>query len=273
MRKAAASLGVLAVGLVLIAASSSDVKPTTQDPGPLSRFPIDSPLPELPKSLYTDGIASFSKNFKLPDPAGLDHSANPVRTWGIKTRDHSLYIGSAKHLWIRAPKEKVVEVLSDFDSYSKFFDEVKKVEVKNKEGNKWTVFWERYSPAFFIPNPKYEMVYLIENSAAKVMYRYQFKKGNSLKASDGLISVETFGDGTLVSGIDFYDASWGLAGAIASGKIWRKSLEGGYKGDLSLKFHIENPQWDRGRIKDEIERMLERYPIDTIQYLDVPQWK
>lgn len=244
---------------------------------PPKTYKVSDLIPEAPPSLYSAKVYKFLEHWPpqwipelRPDPqAAGKNEKNPVWTRAIKTPGKGLYIGSMKQVWINAPMERVVAVLDDFASYPKFFDDVKKVEVRARDGNKLTVFWERNSPAFFIPNIKYEMIYLVEKiSPTQTIYRYQLKKGNSLNASDGVIVVDAEETGTKVTGLDFYDASWGLAGAIASGKIWRKSIEGGYKGDISFKMRVEHPDWKFDQIKDEAERMLERFPVEPIQYVN-----
>jgi hypothetical protein len=235
---------------------------------------IEESIAEAPRSLYSEKIHKFLDHW--PPKWIPDHKSetNPVWVRGIKTPDKNLYIGTLKQLWIQAPLEKVAAVIDLFDLYPEFFDEVKKVKVLERDGNKLTVFWERNSPAFFIPNIKYEMIYIIQKvSDHKTIYRYQLKKGNSLNFSDGLIVLEAAEDGTKVTGIDFYDANWGLAGALASGKIWRKSIEGGYKGDIAFKMRVEHPDWSPKQIRTESERMLDRFPVEPIQYVDDLRWE
>lgn len=232
---------------------------------------IDEVIPEARQSPYSTKLFKLLKNWPPKLLPRLSHYEKGEWLRGIKTPEKSLYIGHAKEILIQSPLAVVANLIEGFEAYSDFFQDLKGVRVTQRDLNLVSVFYERFSPVFFVPNIKYEQVYIVDRSNKKrIVYRYQLKVGNSLNFTDGLIVLESEGNSTRLSGFDFFDASWGLAGMIAESRIWRESLEGTVKGDFALKFKAEHPNWTFDQITKESEQMLNHFPVEPIQYVELP---
>lgn len=222
-------------------------------------------LTEAIPTQYTSKLIRTLQNWPPKSIATPIKTGNPVWYRAIETPEDNLYIGQVKRVVINAPISLVSQLIEDFEAYPRLFEAVKNVKIVARENNKVTVRWERYSPAFFIPNIKYELIYIIDHkSSTHIAIRYQLKSGNSVKTSDGIIVLESQGDSTVLTGYDFFSASFGLAGAIAKGKIWHDSLEGTFRGDLTFKFRAENPSWSQKEIKKHTDQAVKDFPIQVI---------
>lgn len=219
------------------------------------------------ESLYTSKLINYLKKWPLLLNFEKQKDGNPVFMTAIKTLTEDNYIGVEKQIFIQAPILKVSEVIENFENYPNVFEGVKSVKVVKRDGNCITTQWERQSPVFFVPNIKYEQVYIIDRSNnQKIIYRYQLKKGNSLLFSDGIIVLDTIANQTRLTAIDFYFANWGILKSIANNRIWKGSLEGSYRGDISLKAHIEHPEWTKDQLIKESESELHHFPVESIQF-------
>ncbi len=236
--------------------------------------PIDERNVDAKESYYSIRLTSLLKSWP---PKIFLHSKNstqesrPVIMLGIKTQGNETYIGLGKRFLIHAPIKSVTDLLDDFDHYKDRNPDLVEIKVKSQDGNRFSTQWEFKSPAFFIPNSRYEQIYIVDRkNPNKIVYRYQLKNGNNLNYSDGLTVVESQGTSTLVTGFDFFDARWGLLSSVALGKIWKESIEGYYKGDLALKLQAEHPDWKFEQIESERKKILEKFPVEPIQYLEKP---
>jgi hypothetical protein len=223
--------------------------------------------PRLPQLLNQWPPKIFPSDLKSKGSA-------PINIVGIKTPGLDNYIGIAKQFVIDAPLKIVAGIMDDFEHYKDRNPDLVDVKVKMKNGDQWITHWEVKSPAFFIPNSRYEQIYIMDRTFPnKVIYRYQLKEGNNLNYSDGLVVLEPVGKKTRITSFDFFDAKWGFLGSVAMGKIWHETIEGYYKGDLALKLQIENPEWKYEQIDDARKRILETFPTDPIYFLENPLFK
>lgn len=248
-------------------------------------FDLGSPLIEAKKSEYTEKIIQLyryevehsSSCFPLMSrEALLSPEAHPVVIHGIRNPKNSTYIGTHRQLIVEAPLESVASTIENFEKYSSFLKDLKVVRCLSKESNKITTFWERFVPVFFMPNIKYEMVYLLDRTSVRhrIFYRYQLKSSNMLSFSDGLIILTQFDQpsvkSTFLEAVDFFDARWGLVGSVGSEKIWHDSLEGSYQNDVIFKTVAEHPDWTLERRWQESQRLLKKFSIDSISYISFP---
>lgn len=234
---------------------------------------IDEVIPEASASYYSPKVCKFLKKWPPPEIPRTGEFPKIVWMQAIRLPDQPTYIGVEKQFVINAPMSRVVELIENFEDYVNLFEDLKTSKILSKDGNKVTTYFERYSPVFFVPNIKYRQVYIIDRSTPnRVVFRYQLIEGNSVSHSDGIVVVEGEGDKTRLTGFDFYDANWGLVGALANGKIWKESVVGAFKGDLALKNRAEHPDWKLDQIKKAIEQTLDRVSVEPIQYVNQPDW-
>lgn len=249
-------------------AEPSSIKPEGVQPV----HSIDESISGALESIYSGKLHRLTKRWP---PENIEKNWEDVRPYwirGIKTEKNSLYIGSQKQLLIRANLKRVSFLIQDFESYPTFYHDLKHVRVIAREGNKVTTFWERYSPVFFLPNIKYEQVYISDTTDKRVTIRYQLKSANSINFADGLLVLEAEGEFTRLTAFDFFDAQWGILGGIAPGKVWNESFKNSLKDDMALKSHAEHPEWSRDQIFKESDKILDLFPPDPIQYIDPPNW-
>jgi hypothetical protein len=265
----------------LVSPAGTQIKPAPKAPDPnLAQSSLPIPLHAIEEKM-SEAIESGYSN-KLPlllkkwPPENIDKKweENPRPIWvrGIRTQGNSTYIGTEKQILIHADLKRVSSVMLDFESYPSFFHDLKQVRVTLKEGNKISTSWERYPPIFFLPNIKYEQVYIVESTEHRVVIRYQLKSASDIKSADGLVVLEAEGNSTRLTAFDFFDAKWGLLGGIASGNIWHGSFENSQKDDIAFKTHTEHPDWNRDQIYKECDRVLDLFPVDPIQFVDAPNW-
>ena len=179
--------------------------------------------------------------------------------------DNELYIGVEQSVLINAPFANVEAVLNDIDHYSELFPGYKKTSIVSRDENKLLTFWEQRIPIFFVPNVKYEMVYLLNRPTPnQATYRYQLKNKGTLKASDGFIVIQKKDDlHTEYHEVDFVDAEWGAAKILGKTKIWQDSVEGIYHSDLAVKLKAENEAWTNEQARSAAKKELNHALVDT----------
>lgn len=188
----------------------------------------------------------------------------PVRIECIETPGNRFYIGLIQHMQVKAPVAKVAAVLDDFSHYKELFPDFDDIHVVSREGNKTLTFWEQHIPVFFIPNVKYEVIYVVDGSNPdREFYRYELSKENHIKRNDGLIVIEADGpSATRYTEYDFFDADWGPLTTFAPGRIWKDSVEGMFLSDLAIGLKAEHPEWSYKQIAKESRKQLERFPVE-----------
>jgi hypothetical protein len=232
-------------------------------------IPLDEKL-EGPASIYTPEIVRLIRQWP---PKGLDDSfksdENPVKLQCIETPGNPYYIGLRQQMRVDAPLSRVEAILDDIDRYQHLFPGYDDIHIVSSSGNKFLTFWEQHIPVFFVPNVKYQVTYLMDKSSPHLkVYRYQLKESEHLKASDGLIVIESETDPkTLVqrtryTEFDFFDADWGILKTLAPEKIWKESVEGIYLSDLAIKLKAEHPEWDSREISEKGRKLLEANPVE-----------
>jgi hypothetical protein len=144
------------------------------------------------------------------------------------------------------------------------FPDFDDVHVVSRDGNKVLTFWEQHIPVFFIPNVKYEVIYLIDGKAgSRRVYRYQLAKESHLRKNDGMIVIEPDGpSGTRYTEYDFFDADWGPLTTFAPGGIWKNAVEGVVLSDLAIRLKSEHGDWSYKQIARESRRILDRHPVE-----------
>jgi hypothetical protein len=230
---------------------------------------VEAKAPGTIESFYSPRICNVLKSWPPADIPAAPTSGNPLWMRGVRKAGDDSYVGVEKRMLIHAPLGKVTALMKDFDHYKDRIPDLKKVEVLGHEGNRITTAWETKSPVFFVPNTKYQLVWTIdETSPTRAVYRFQLKSSNHLKASDTLIVLEAQGaDSTLLTTFDFFQLDLGLVGAFATvKKVWTKSFEGLYHGDIALKTQAEHPDWSAKQIDKEAEHLLDQNPVDHVQF-------
>jgi hypothetical protein len=214
---------------------------------------------EGPKSKYTDIlIEQLPKTpWEIINPVKADPHVNMEC---YLDPDDDFYIGAGHQMKIQAPLKKVGEIVSDIDHYQQLFPGFEEVKIKERKENVLTVFWEQIIPVFFLPNVTYETYYLSEASDSKIVYRYQLKKSSNLKASDGIIVLESKGpQNTFYTEYDFFKADYGILKALAPERIWKDALKSMYASDVAVKVKAENPNFDYPTIRKTTEEATEHF--------------
>jgi hypothetical protein len=230
------------------------------------KFPIDGPIGGV-ESPYTSRILQLLKTWP---PKRLDELASrpeAIKIQCYETPGRDNYVGAAQLATVEAPIERVEAVLDDFPGYARIFDELKTLEVRERDGNRVLTFWEQRVPFPLVPNVKNEIWYLVgKDDKAKKIYRYQLKKSNNLTLDDGMIVLEPAGPGrTRYFEIDFWDVDiGGLAKLVAGGRVWKDSIRGLFQSDLALKLKAEHADWKDERVFEESKRAAEQAPVDKL---------
>jgi hypothetical protein len=56
---------------------------------------------------------------------------------------------------------------------------------------------------------------------------------------------------------------------FAEGEIWRKSMEGTFKDDISFLARMEHPDWDEDKIADHADDVKDKNPFHDVQTADL----
>jgi hypothetical protein len=193
-------------------------------------------------SPYTAPVAALARGWPPKDLASLRERPGDVKIRCLTHPGDGLYIGAVQFMHVNAPLAKVREILESYPDYAKLFDGLAVSEVRERQGDRLTLYTEQTIPFPFIPNEKTETYYLTTFPAPdRVFYRYQLKASNHLKFSDGLSVAEATPSGTDYYEYDFFDADWGMAKALGAAKLWRESLNGFYQSSLAVKLKAESP--------------------------------
>ena len=205
-----------------------------------------------------------------PATLSLDQG-RPEFIRGIRTPGNDDLIGMVKYFVVQVPIEKVVRLNEAFGDYPNIWKDVLSVKIEVQEKNRIVTEWTRKAPAFFLPKVHYRMVTLIDKSnSTRVIYRHQLVDGNLVKTSDALVIADKISDSkTRISVLNFFTPEIGPFRSLVSGKIWRQSLENGFKEDIAFRARIEHPEWSIDRVTEEAEQTLDSFPIKNIEYTDL----
>jgi hypothetical protein len=259
--KSAFTLGVGVLLFSLVARATTGPSATPVPATSSDRFRIGGV-----ESQYTDRLTKQLASWPPKDINYAVQDENPVHMACIETPGERYYIGLEQSMFVNTPLEKVTAVLDDIAHYQELFPDFDDVHEVSREGNRIVTFWEQHIPVFFVPNVKYEVIYLVDSSHPdRKVYRYQLKKKDHIKNNDGMIVVERAGASrTRYTEYDFFDADWGPLTTFAPGRIWKDSVEGIYRSDVAIKLKAENPSWSYDKIRDEGKKALERFPVDEL---------
>jgi hypothetical protein len=187
-------------------------------------------------------------------------SQEPVSVTCLETPGRKFYIGVVQNMRVKAPIQKLQEIVSDFGSYAELFNGYAAVREESRDGDRITTYWEQKIPVFFIPNVRYRMIYQLSVADPNVkIYRYRLSKKGDLLESDGFIVLEKISDAeTRYIETDFFDANWGILTTFAPGRIWTDSVDGLYQSDLAFLLKAEHPDWNNRRVHDEADQTIDR---------------
>jgi uncharacterized membrane protein len=229
---------------------------------------IDEKIPESIESYYSTRI--YKPLLKWPPSQIPDISTIKGPFWvnGIKHPEKGTYIGMAKRMLIHVPLDKASALIEDFEGTPALLRDMKEVKVVSKDKNKLHVSWRRESPSIFVGEIEYTTFNLIDKNADRAIYRSQLEKSNSANSSDGIIILEKHKGGTLFTAFDFFDANWGILGALALGRIWRECVTRAILVDMKFKVRLEHPDWKIEQVEKEAEKILEEFPIEEVEFIN-----
>lgn len=159
--------------------------------------------------------------------------------------------------------EKVVDAVDKYQELFAGFDEINKTE-SLPEG--FSVFWHRPIPVPFIPDLRYETVYLNKKwSPVKKTYRYQMKNRiDLLKSVDGMIVIDGQGaKKTRITQFLFWDGKYGPLETFSPTGIWKDNMRDVYQSNLAIKMRAENPTWDGAKLKEEVHKAINEQTIES----------
>lgn len=237
---------------------------------PKHKYPIDAAIPNGIPSVYTERLKPVIKEWprkEIPtDPAKL----TPIWMRVVRNPEQDFHVGIIKRYITNAPLKRVEEAMDDFASYKIVFPTLKLVEITGRDENLIHTRWEHQPPIFFLPNARYEQSYIIDKSNPKrLLYRYQLITGVHVEHTDGFYAIEAIDENrTMLTGYDFFQPDLGPLKVFGAGRVWHDGTEASFKGDMSMKLHIENPKWGAGKIQEEVEKILEKYPVHPLTEIE-----
>lgn len=239
-------------------------------------YPIEEKIPGAKESIFT---AKVSQILRVWPPEGFPavlSDSEPIWIRGMKVPGDADYLGIKKRMLVHVPLSVFAKTVLDFVRYKDGSSIIKNAELVSKDGNRTTVLWESYSPAFFVPNTKYEQSYVIDERAresvrGRVLFRFQLRNSNHIEFSDGVVVLESVGENTLFTSFDFVKPDTGIFGAFVSrNKMWEKTIEGYCRGDLVLKIKAEHATWKMDQVKDYLDRIMNKVSILPVQFAPLP---
>ena len=226
-----------------------------------SEYPIDIKLPGI-ESRYSGVLVDLANNWPSQLNEKMPDDATRINIQCFGTPGNEYYIGVRQQLLIKATFDRVEAVVDNLSAYAKIFDDLVKVDILEKDKNKWLTFWEQRIPFPFVSNDKTEIFYVLKKSEGIKFYRYLLKKSNNLKFNDGLIVIEKKSPNeTIYTELDFWDANWGIAKSKGVDGIWLDSVRGVIQSDFALKMKSEEPTLADDKILDKSLEMAKALPV------------
>jgi carbon monoxide dehydrogenase subunit G len=249
------SLPIAALGGASVVASPS-LNPTP---------PVISMPTSIPTAATMPTMAQTVENLSRTKHTSAEIAAHVFTLKCYTQAKNDLYMGIEQRLHIQAPVSAVTKVLDQIEEYVDLFPGYKKIELENKTGNRFTIFFEQKVPVLFVPNIKYEMLYEKDDSQPDdVVYRYHLKEPGKIKASDGMIRVlKTAKNETDYIEYDFFDAEWGLGSILGKSKLWSEVVQGFWWSDLALKLKAEKPELKPKEVRDQAEKQVSDDLVDA----------
>ena len=240
----------------------------TAGPARAGDFGIGDPSELVKLGYYTSRLAAMLAHWPLPTQARLADHAEVVI--GIRTPAESDIIGMVKHSVIDAPLARVAAVSERVEDYPAIWENVVAVKRVSTDRNRLVTEWARKAPAFFLPRIRYRTLTTIDRQTpGRIVYRHQFVEGNLIRSSDFLVVYESLPkDRTRVTVLGFFEPEMGVFRSLAEGKVWRQSLENGFKDDVAFRLRVEHPEWGVDRLTNEAERALENAPLEPLEYTE-----
>jgi hypothetical protein len=222
---------------------------------------------------YSERLASLIKAWPGPRERGLKEDPKlPIQFTCLSTAGNDLYIGLEQAMWVSAPIERVAGIMNDMDAYENIIPGFKDVKVTGRDGNLVMTAWEQIVPIPFVSNIEYEMTYLInvepqdKGLSERRYYRYQLQKAGQIKASDGVIVLDSLGpEKTRYVEYDFFDADWGFAKILGKNGIWNEGIESILHGDVNIKLKAENPEWTDEAVIKAGKQEMKKIDLDGCQ--------
>jgi len=234
-------------------------------PAVVERFPVDAKLGGI-DSPYTETLRSLAAGWSDDTLAEIRKSPAPFVLHCYAVPQDPFYVGVLQVLRIDAPLERVAAVVDDFQRYPRIFEDLLKVDVARRDGNRSLTHWEQSIGIPFIPNDTRTMIYLRNAPTPdRRVYRYQLERGNHLGSNDGLIVLERLeGTRTRYFELDFIDAAPGLARIAGSSRFWRDTVREIYQADVAILLRSEHVDWADERVLEESKRQSETAPVDEL---------
>jgi hypothetical protein len=237
-------------------------EPTHVNPSGVD-LPLDAELRGI-NSGYTAKLPSLVDH-RFPPFSGAENAPD-LRLFRVNTAGSNFYIGTAVHMLVSASIGQISTVLGKVEQYKNMYSGFIDVRVVDRFQNTYTIFWEKKSPVFFVPNVQYTTAYVVADlGATRRVYRYQLKSSNRVTQSDGILVLDRLSETkTLVRAYDFYNADWGVATTLAPRRIWNDALNGQVESMLSLKFNAESPSEGYEKNRQRAQRAVESFDAQRV---------
>jgi hypothetical protein len=221
-------------------------------------YPVESSLegPDSPK--YTAWVLNALRSWPVARLVPRQDENNPIEMRCLRTSQNERYVGARQSMWIRASLGEVASVIRDYEHYKDLSPGFVDIRVLSRDHNKAVLYWEKRTPTFLIPNVRYEMTYLVdESSRDRVVFRYKLKESKHLRNADGFIVLEKEGEKLArFTRYDFIDPTRGVFNSAPVGLIWKNTLEDIYLSNAGIKLKAEHPLWTFEQVVSKSEELL-----------------
>jgi len=220
--------------------------------------------PEGIDSVYTEYLTQVLKRW-VPlraDMAPSSREAGSVAMMCVATIGAERYVGMIQRQRIHATLSIVEDVLDEIDHYKDLFPGTIDVRVLTGSrrpvpgtptATRFDTAWVQRPPIFLLPDIRYEMSNQVEKTPTRAVYRYKFRVGDKLIASDGFVVVEAIDAATTqFTEYDFFNGHWG---PLPMWLVWRESLKAAFQSDVAIRLKAEQPTLSYARIAAEAERL------------------
>lgn len=218
------------------------------------------------KSIYTLLINDLSETQLSKYAEKISNPNDKISLKCLETQEGQYYIGLAHSLTINSPAKEVASIIETFNQYPVVFEGIEDAKIMKKmDLENIIVEFENKSPAFFIPNIRYQMEYKIIPTHTGKIYKYHLSNllpQKDILFSDGVMFLEEKNGVTRFYEIDFFNANWGLAEKIAGSRIWHDSIKELVISDFELKLKAENLNMTVSEKKNKIKNLIDDDQIE-----------
>ena len=189
--------------------------------------------------------------------------------------DRALHCALRQKMWIKAPLQRVVSVIDDIAHYQNLYFDFNEVRLVNRNGNRFSIYWEQESGIFFVANTWYQLIYdIFQETPERKIYTYSLHDSNRLEFLDGVFIAEADGTGsTYFWGFDSYSLQAGFGNSFVSEeKLLTEGIKGTFTVNYALKMKAENPGLGYEKIRKMTEKGFREFGVEELMRKPKQQW-